>query len=571
MAKKSRKIEVSQSSHSRKIRATDIGYCITFDNEFGKEYSENVLNWIKETELDTKETRRELSLFVKHIVSSSFASETKLTKVRDFRLYVQHLSTYDTVQPILAKDSIESYQGLLHRKYNLKEISKATFEKKRKLLKQVMSDCFSIDKRDFDKYFPSLGKRTGVLFGATINGIDNSKGYSKEGYKALLKFLVDAAGFYHTLSAQGAPIECLNDTQFQHDIRGVTYTIKHRVAGVLNTEGYISNIASMLYSSVFVAITGINQSPAFRLKRSSISESEIIDDMIKISITDKRKKKKDAEKPLLVKKHFKALLEKIIEHSKRIDPDGELLFPFVNPDGSISPIQSKAYSGLLNNTLSPLNLSLGTESLKLDTRKLRHSYGLFFNDIQQRAEVLNNSVAVSDKHYNQGSVEENNKALKKGMAAYQDLIQVKVIDEATSKTVLNDNENSTKTPSGGVCTNAVSSKEAERNTRKIKKSGLRKEGEVVYCTSFLSCITCPNHLFVKSESHVYQLLSLRQVLINSRYECEAGGLFGSRKVIENAIKNIKYLAEHKLDKKLVKKAKDMMREQGISPLWMYDL
>ena len=571
MVKKSRKIEVSKSSYSRETRANDIGYCIKFDKEFGNEYSESVLSWIQETELDTKDIRQELSLFVKHIVNSSFASETKLTKIRDFRLYVRHLRSYDTVRSIAAKESIESYQGVLHRKYNLEEISKATFEKKRKILKQVMYDCFGIGKLDFDKYFPSLGKRTGVLFGATINGKDNSKGYSKEGYKALLKFLINAADFYHTLSVQNAPIESLNDTQFKHDIGGITYIIKHRVAGVINTKGYISNLASMFYSSVFVAITGINQSPAFRLKRSSISESEIIDGMIKISITDKRKKKKDAEKILLVKKHFKTLLERIIEHSKRVDPEGGFLFPFVNPDGSVSSIRTHAYRGLLRNTLSPLNLSLGAESLKLDTRKLRHSYGLFFNDIQQRAEVLNNSVVVSEKYYNQGSVEENNKALKKGMAAYQDLFQVKVIDEAASKAVLYDNENSTKTPSGGVCINAVSSKEADRNTRKIKKSGLRKEGEVVYCTSFLSCITCPNHLFVKSESHVYQLLSLRQVLINSRYECEAGGLFGSRKVIENTINNIKYLAEHKLDKKLVKIAKDMMREQGISPLWMYDL
>jgi len=571
MAKKPSKVEVAISSHSRKTRAADIGYSIKFKREFGNEYSESVLDWIRETELDTKVIRQELSLFVKYIASSSFSSETKLTKVREFRGYVQHLSGGNTIVSIASKDSIESYQGILHRRYNLEGIVKSTFEKKRKTLKQIMYDCFSVEKLNFDKIFPPLGKRTGKVFGATINGAENSKGYSKEGFTALLKFLVDAADFYQKLSAKGASIEILNDTQFQHEFGGVTYSIKHKVAGVINTRGYISNLASMFYSSAFVAITGINQSPAFRLTRNSISESEIVDDMIKISITDKRKKRKDAAKPLLVKKHFRTLLEKIVEHSKRIAPDGGLLFPFINPDGSIVPIQSQAYSSLLRNTLNPLNLSLGSESLKLDTRKLRHSYGLFFNNIQQRAEVLNNSVAVSDKHYDQGSVEENNSALKKGMAAYQELFQVKVVDESTSKTVLNDNENSTKTPSGGVCFNAVSSKEAERNTRKIKKLALRKNGEVVHCTSFLLCITCPNHLFVKSESHVYQLMSLQQVLINSRYESEAGGLFGSREAIESTINRITYLANYKLDKKLVKKAKNMMKEHGISPLWVYDL
>ncbi|MGR6862283.1 hypothetical protein ACU5EH_19245 [Aliivibrio salmonicida] len=571
MAKNPRKVEVLKSSRLREVRSADIGYSIKFGYEFGGEYSESVLNWIKETELDTKIIRQELALFVKYIISSSFASETKATKVRDFRLYVRHLSEHNSAQSIASKDSIESYQRVLHRKYNLEEISKATFEKKRKILKQVMHDCFSVGKLHFDKLFPSLGKRTGKLLGATINGKDNSKSYSREGYKALLKFLVDAAGFYKKLSVQGASIEALNDTQFKHDIGGVTYTIKHKVSHVINTKGYIPNMASMFYSSVFVAITGINQSPAFRLTRSSISESETIDDMIKVSITDKRKKKKNVGKPLLIKKYFKILLDKIVEHSKKIDPDGDILFPFVNADGSVSHIQSSAYSGLLHNTLSPLNLSLGAESLKLDTRKLRHSYGLFFNDLQQRAEVLNNSVAVSDKHYDQGSIEENNTALKKGMSDYQALLQVKIVDESTSKTILNNNENSTKTPSGGVCTNAVSSKEAERHTRKMKKSGLREEGDRIHCTSFLSCITCPNHLFVKSESYVYQLMSLQKILINSRYESEAGGLFGSRKIIENSIKNITYIAEHKLDKILVKKAQNMMRDHGISPLWMYEL
>lgn len=571
MTRKSRKVEVSKSSYSRKVRAVDIGYSIEFDKEFGGKYFENVLGWITETELDTKVVREELSVFVKYIANASFASETKLTRVREFRMYIQHLNQYDSIHSIAVQESIDSYQGVLQRKFNLEEISKSTFEKKRKILKQVMSDCFGVDKQKFDKLFPSLGKRTGVLFGATINGKDNSKGYSKEGYQALLKFLVDAAGFYQNLNVQGASIECLKEIQFSHDIGGVTYTIRHRVAGVINIKGYISNLASMLYSSVFVAITGINQSPAFRLKRSSISESEVIGDMIKISLTDRRKKRKDEEKSLLVKKHFKTLLGKIIAHSERVDPDGELLFPFVNPDGSVSYIQSSAYSGLLRNTLNPLNLSLGTESLKLDTRKLRHSYGLFFNDIQQRAEVLNNSVFVSEKHYDQGSVEDNNKALKKGMVAYQDLFRGKIVDETTSEAVLINNENSTKTPSGGVCINAVSSKEAEINTRKIKKSGLREKGDTIRCTSFLSCITCPNHLFVKSENYVYQLISLQQVLINSRYESEAGGLFGSRKIIEKAIKNITDLTQHQLDTKLVKKAKDMMKEEGVSPLWMYEL
>ena len=583
MAKRNKKIIVKKDHDDLNvITDTDIAYKIKYKMEFGKAHELNSLDWVSGTNLDILEVRKQLIDFVTYINQSGFSGETKDTKIKEFKFYVKYIVQINDGEnltfyncSLICDNSIAAYQAYLHYQYNQEEIAKSTFRKKRANLKAFLVMCYNFDRIEFDRKFPIPGLRNGQLYGERINGAFNNKSYNRDEFELLVEFLIKSARFYKKLASTDSPIESLEMQHFEFKKNNQVFTIKHKIFNVVNADNYISNIASTLYLLVFVAISGINQSPAQRLTRDLLEESEVIQDIVKFKITDKRKKLKMALKSLLIKKHQRKLLDEILRHSEKVDPrETGFLFPFMeaNKKSAIS-ITNSFIRDLISNTLKPVLLrTTNGKHIVPSTRKLRHSYGLYFKDIPTRAKVLNNSQRTAEQSYNHGNIEENNFTLQTGMHSYENLLtNTKVIDENTSRNLLLEDGNAVRTPSGGICANAVTSPEAIKHTRKFKKLGIAGNNKTIHCTNFLACLTCKNHMFVDSEDDVYQLLSLKQTLKDSRYVGEAGGLFGNRKIIESAIEDISYLANNKIDKNLVIKARNKIKNVGISALWEYEL
>ena len=261
-----------------------------------------------------------------------------------------------------------------------------------------------------------------------------------------------------------------------------------------------------------------------------------------------------------------------------------MLFPFSYDDGTFSAIPDSFISAQLANSFKNSYLKdINGNKLYIGTRKLRNSYGVQFKDVTTRAFILGNSPKVADRHYSSGNPWDNNKTLQSGMYQYQESllsksevyskvsderlkIPVNVIDPDEQSGVLK-GKYADNTPTGGVCSNNVNSVQAQRNTRQIRKDiGVGSDAEV-RCQSFLGCLRCAKHLFVNSVTKVYEILSLQAFLLNSRYEHEAGGLFGNREYINTAIADIEWLANEKFDPSVVEKARQKIEFEGLSTIW----
>ena len=325
-----------------------------------------------------------------------------------------------------------------------------------------------------------------------------------------------------------------------------------------------------------------------RVRRSQIQYDNIDGGLIRIYITDKRKGFRDKKKEYIAKKHYGRLINEIIEFSKSVNSNEEtFLLPYNESDGSITMLPLEFIAGFTDNQFRKKknNYLTGHNGQRLipSARKIRHSYGLFFDGSKERSIVLSNKKRTSDKHYSDGNSSDNNSALQKGMHLYEESLVtnmslyelVKKEREGSKVNIIGNDEvqsslgseYATRTASGGICQNSVTSIEASRYMRKYKKTQLVDDAQVLHCNNFLACLTCRNHIFVDSIQNIYELLSLREHLKDSFYTSEAGGIFGSTETIEKALANIEWITQNKLSHENVEKAMQKIEFEGVSILW----
>lgn len=532
---------------------------------------------------DLRSRRYELNIYANHIRKSKGSAESKYKTHSIYREYINHANNTHGNLSLASKGVVESYNKYIRLRVKKGELTKATLKSRRKQISLFLRTLYDLDVGSFDAWFPKPKKRTGKLTGARINdGDGNAKAYTQNDYKLILGMLLSFAKQYKKYHSDGVDNVYLsnNPFQFKYDKGLFSPVTSHRTDG---RKYYTLNFVTICYLFLMIGITGANRSSLLRAKRKDIEIGASERDVIYVSLTCYRKGKLRID-PYPMKKFQLKFFEEIIEHSRYVDPSEDaLLFPHKRDDETLRHINTD---------------SVGTES-KFFKRgglvgeygeviypipaKLRETHGKQFDDLTIRAKVLGNSVKTSASHYSNGNPDENNINLQSGMNVYtaallsdHDLsdykkkyssdIDVKVLGEGRDLEVLRKGVESSRTQAGGICSGSKSSPEAKRFANKISRLSL-VDGESISCANILACFHCDNHVLVNSEEDIYVLLSLKQYLMDCRYSHEAGGLFGSRHLIDKTIIDIQNITEHKLDKGMVGKALNRIRFDGVHPIW----
>ena len=336
---------------------------------------------------------------------------------------------------------------------------------------------------------------------------------------------------------------------------------------------------------VFIAITAANLSPVMRAKRKDLVIKPGERDLYTIELNDRRKSKIETY-PHLIKKHELKLIHEILDYSVQIDGrEDAYLFPLLKDNGEIGSYYQSAVSSQLQIFRNrPIEGEFG-EKLRVSAKKLRDTHGQQINDLSARSEVLGNSKSVAARHYSDGNPIENTDKLQQGMNAYTLALlsgeplsnvqkrfnsdfDIKLIETDEGDAILKEHYAS-KTMTGGICRNNVTSPEAIRFNRTLKKLNLIAEDEI-RCSNILACFTCRNHVFINNEEDLYLLMSFKFFLETSLYNNEAGGLFGSRDLVDKAINEIEWMLDHKFSKDMVNGVRKRIRDYGIHLLWRFE-
>ena len=583
-----KKIIVTRSKpevNTKRDNVEGMSLVIYFKREFKSDFCKD-LGYIfngKEKYLSAKKV--EISKFVAFVNGSEMSGETKKKYVEIFEEFLR-ATLFEDSMDIVSNEAVTLYRKYLNERRTSKKISDSTHEAKRKTLKSLLSHAYSFKKSDFEELFPNIRKRTGKVSGAKIESASEGKAYTAEDFKEVTKFLDNKVNFLKTLFLKGAQSYALDNMVFEFKQKnGHVYSRRFRSYGAEEPESYLKNLLIFYYMLFFTCLTGMNQSPMLRLRRCDLTFQISNNEYLAIYITDNRKNKKDDPKPIKVKKRFRAVLEKLLKISSKINPrEDALLFSFSYDDGTFSPIPDSFISSQLANSFKISYLKdINGNKIHIGTRKLRNSYGVQFKDVTTRAFVLGNSPKVADKHYSSGNTWDNSKTLQSGMYQYQESllsksqiyskisderlkIPVSVIEPEDQSNVLK-GKYADNTPSGGLCSDNVESKEAQRNTRQIRKDIGVDSNTEIRCQSFLGCLRCVKHIFVNSVEKVYEILSLQLFLLNSSYDHEAGGLFGSKDHLNTAIADIEWLVTEKFDPRVVERARQKIEFDGLSPIW----
>lgn len=568
----------------------DVGLVIQIDLEFEGQTKISLSNLLDGLEGDNfKNRKKELIQFVNFVRKMKGSGTSKKTRVEMFVKWVRLSNEIDCSMPLYSKEIVLAIQKHYQKQHNQKAIGYETLKGMRKQFRIILRDCFLLEQEQFNVLFPALKQRTGKLVGATINdSIGNAKAFSDSDFRLIIALLLNYARDFQQRFKSRCGLEHLkiNPPIFDYE-RGKhrlnTQTILSNRESPFNTSKYLANRATVYFLLVFISITGANLSPLMRAKRRDVTISKGERDLLTILITDKRKKKLKEPKPYLMKKFQERLYQEVIEHSKLVDPsDDALLFPYVQDDNSFKTFSSSLVSSAIQAYRKQGPIGEFGEILNPTPKKLRDSHGQQFDDLMTRAAALGNSLKVAARYYSDGNPEENTDVLQSGMNSYtlslitgHELskvdqhftpeIDIKMLDVEEGNELLK-TKNATNTMTGGVCKNAKSSEEAERHKRKLTKLKLINEEDFL-CNNILACFTCPNHIFVEDLDYVYVLLSFYQFLCDAMYTHEAGGLFGSKELVDKAISEIDWMKKHRISPDIVIKVERKIKQEGVHPLW----
>ncbi|OQK25770.1 hypothetical protein XM69_c12009 [Vibrio parahaemolyticus] len=459
------------------------------------------------------------------------------------------------------------------------KLSKNSASDYRKTISVVAQDFLRLDAKDFNTAFPNFSTRTDRLNAAKIEDASKEgKTFTKNDEKLLFKIFLLAAQHYKGIHDNGLDALCLSDNRFRLAYRDKVYSPRHHIPSIKNPKYFCLNSATLMYSLMFISVTGINKEGALTAKRKDIRIDSTQQNRIFIKWTCYRKGKLFVD-DLQMEKSKLRYFEEVMEHSKRIDSsDDGLLFPWVNKDGTSTLYIEATFNSMLNVFFKGKEVSVVGEYGELLVpvpTKLRNTHAENSSKKEgMKHFILRNKESTTARHYSSTNASENNKILAQGMTEYTRVLlgkesiqsQKKILETIDITVVSESDKTLAKTADGGVCLNSLNSAEASKYKRKLEKRGIDLEGEK-HCANILACFICSNHLFVDAIENIYVLLSFRKYLLDSRYTHQSGGLFGDKPLINTTLERIEVLINTKFNKKNVDAATSKLVNKGLHPIW----
>ena len=570
---------------------TKVVYSTEFEGENTYDFTPLLKTFPKEVLTPFTKDVIKVCNYVSSLTLSSAAKEARLS------MFSQAIKILKEINPITLfsdEDSISILHGYFLRQVTTRVITGSTFNNKRKILRVLWRDCFGISELQINKLLPPLAKQGKRISGGTIADSQGEeefqvRAYSKKDFKDLQVFCLTIARSYVSLSLNHTDLSDFPAHNPKFTWKGEEHV--HQIDKIKDPRltkslrSFFVSRAMVYYMMVFISITGANLSPVMRLKRKDLIIKQGERDEYLVTLVDKRKRSK-SQKPHLLKKHQLKLLNEIISFSEQIAPsDDAFLFSHLTEDGVPTSFSSpKVNSHLQLFRKSPLLGEYG-EKIVLSAKKLRDSYGQHFSDPLERKEILGNSLPVVEKHYSDGNPHENTQMLQAAMNAhtlslfsgtpnverhgeYDEHADIKMVESEKGLLLLKQ-KYATRTSTGGVCSNAKTSDEAKKSIRAQEKLGLGDKSSLV-CSNVLACFTCSKHTFIKEKESLYIFLSLLDLLKKSIYENEAGGLFGSKKTIDNAINEMTWMRDNMYPHSMVHEVLNHIKYAGPHVLWNLD-
>lgn len=513
---------------------------------------------------NTLQRRKDLKTFKDFLINSPKSINTKRGYYQSFQKFISDVKDeFDSkvnLLNLIKKYGISSYQ-----KVSKEEISAKTYASIRSEYRVIFTECFGVSNNDFLSVFPEHSKRTGSLDNATIlDSKGNERAYSKEQFKDIGKIALNLSDFLENAILE----KKRGQSQF-------VYQDIYELNMLFNKTSFemLKNKYTFCLMMVFICLTGINLYPAIRMKRSDL----IIDkerNIISFKVTCNRKRKQQLHNYPIKANQLK-LFERILDNSKNISPENDIVFPFLEDSGNIKyfPELVKTFYRFFN-----IGFKGDYQHLKISAKKLRHSFGSQFEDIDLRAVALFNSTKTAAKNYSTGNGEENNKQLQNAMNIYtialsnnEDIENVKNNIEKINVINIKDittlkEENSQITSSGIFCLNSKNGKEPEKFARRIESLNLNNI-DSINCANILACFNCKNSILVNDFENIYLLKSFYNYLNSSVYESDTSTLFSDKNAVKNALLSIQIVLQTKIDKKIIQKVDKYISKNGIHPLW----
>lgn len=513
----------------------------------------------------TLQRRKDLKKFKDFLINNPKSVNTKISFYSYFNKFISNVKNeFDSESDLI--NVIKKYALELYLKVNKKEISSQTYISNRSAYRIIFTECYGVNNNDFLSVFPEYSKRTGSIDNATIlDSKGNEKAYTKEQFKEISKIALYLGDFLENaiLEKKRGESKFLYKDIYDKDM-------------FFNKTSFqmLKNKYTFCLMIVFICLTGINLSPTIKMKRSDL----IIDNernIIGFKVFCNRKRKYQSHTYPMKPNQLK-FFERILHNSENISSEKDILFPFIEDDESI-----KYFPDLLKTFYRFFNTGFtgAYQYLTLSAKKLRHTFGSQFEDIDLRAIALFNSTKTAAKNYSTGNGEENNKQLQNAMNIYtialsnnEDIENVKNNIEKINVINIKDittlkEENSQITSSGIFCINSKVGKEPEKFARRIENLNLNNI-ESINCANILACFNCKNSIIVNDFENVYLLKSFYDYLNNSIYESDTSSLFSDKNAVKNALLSIKIVLDTKIDKKIISKVDRYISKNGIHPLWI---
>lgn len=510
------------------------------------------------------ERRKEIHKFKEFLINTPRSLASKKSYYKNYKKMVLELNE-DFKDDLIER--LKKYHLLLIKKVHFKIISHGTYKSFQSQLRVIFTECFNIKNNDFNNVFPNLIERTGIINNAMILDYKgNEKAFSKLQFKEITKIFINLYDFFNTL-------------QSKRD-NGI-YKVNFKYQNIYNLDidlhwknkRLIQNKKTFCLMVVFISLTGLNLTPLIRLARNDI----LIDEerkLISFNATCNRKSKVQSHTYPMRENQLK-FFQKILANSLEVSPKENILFPFIDHNNNCT-----YFNHHIDKCYEFFNKGFCGDYIgfNITARKLRHSFGGQFEEIDLRAIALFNDINTAAKSYSTGNAEENNIQLQNAMNIYTIALSnsedIQIVRENIQKiNVLNikdiaklKEENSQITSSGIFCINAKEGKEAEKFKKKIEQLKLNNI-ESINCSNILACFNCKNSIIVNDFENIYILKSFYNYLNNIIYESDTSSLFSDKNAVKNALISIKIILDTKIDKKVIKKVDKHISTLGNHPLW----
>lgn len=510
------------------------------------------------------ERRKEIHKFKDFLIKCRHSLSTKNGYYKQFKQMVLTMGV-DFNGDILER--LHKYFIILLSRFEDKKISQEVYSSYRSTINVIFSECYGIQHKDFNKVFPTLQQRTGKIHNAMIidaNG--DEKAFTKAQFREIGKIFLRLHELFENL-LKDRPKNQYTIIFKYLDIYELNIDLHFR------NNFYIQNRNTFCLLMGFICLTGINLSPAIRMKRSDINIDKDRK-LITFQVTCNRKGKTQLHSYPMKDSQLK-FFEKILSNSLSVSPEKDILFPFISNDLAILYFNHK-----ISKYYEVFNKGFCGEykNFTINARKLRHSFGSQFDDIDLRSIALFNSINTAAKNYSTGNAQENNEALQSAMNIYtialsnsEDIQNVRQHIEKINVVEIQDisslkQQNSQITSSGIFCVNSKEGIEPDKFKRRMEKLSLDNI-ESINCANILACFNCSHSVIVNNFENVYLLKSFYNYLNNVMQNSDTSSLFSDQNAVKSAIFSIKLILDSKIDKKTVKKVDKHISIHGNHPLW----